>query len=242
MSYFTIKHIKGNPYLYEVRSEREGDRVRQVFVRYLGRADRADAVERRVKAVRAEPRKAIREVTPLVEVEKAMPEATPPPVEQAPEVPTVDEALRRFEEIQTAEEVKQKYGIDVTKATEAEYVKAGLASFEKELEGTGFPLDIKKQTQILKEEYSKLAPEVPVIPEEVAEVSEAELDRIALADEYHTIRQEALDFHVKGETITNAELNRLSKRTDHIGRDVYQAALISDRTKADISEKIKESV
>jgi len=42
VTYLTIKVIKGNPYLYEVRSEREGDRVRQVFVKYLGRADKAD--------------------------------------------------------------------------------------------------------------------------------------------------------------------------------------------------------
>ncbi len=58
MTYLTIKIIKGNPYLYEVRSERDGDRVRQVFVRYLGRADRADTVERRAvepKAERVEP-------------------------------------------------------------------------------------------------------------------------------------------------------------------------------------------
>ena len=38
MTYVVTKIIKGNPYLYEVRSERDGDRVRQVFVRYLGRA------------------------------------------------------------------------------------------------------------------------------------------------------------------------------------------------------------
>lgn len=40
MTYTVTKIIKGNPYLYEVRSERDGDRVRQVFVRYLGRADK----------------------------------------------------------------------------------------------------------------------------------------------------------------------------------------------------------
>lgn len=45
MTYKTIKWIKGNPYLYEVRSEREGDRVRQVFVRYLGRVDTAEGRE-----------------------------------------------------------------------------------------------------------------------------------------------------------------------------------------------------
>lgn len=295
MTYLTIKHIKGNPYLYEVRSEREGDRVRQIFVRYLGRADRADMVERRAvapKAVRAEPRKAIREVTPPVEVEKAIPEVTPPPVEEAPkvpvipegvaevtldpsklgeaytwlkanirgasswgglrqrvydyevkglsvadvskipysqrenppgswnvppewavayfriqggatkaeaikrvetdyipalqkelvakppaveevtpeitpEVPTVDEALRRFEEKQKVEAAKTKYGIDITTATEAEYVKAGLAFYRKEAKEIGLTLDITKQTQILKGEYGKL-PKPPVIKEEIA--------------------------------------------------------------------------
>jgi hypothetical protein len=39
MSYQTIKIIKGHPYLYEVHSERDGDKVRQVFDAYLGRAD-----------------------------------------------------------------------------------------------------------------------------------------------------------------------------------------------------------
>ncbi len=68
MTYLTVKYIKGNPYLYEVRSEREGDRVRQVFVRYLGRADTAEGIERRAtyvgeEAVSAKPR---RVVTPIV--------------------------------------------------------------------------------------------------------------------------------------------------------------------------------
>lgn len=40
MSYVVIKMIKGNPYLYQVRSERRGNRVRQVFEKYLGRADK----------------------------------------------------------------------------------------------------------------------------------------------------------------------------------------------------------
>ena len=39
MSYIVTKRIKGNPYLYQVRSERQGSRVRQVFEKYLGRAD-----------------------------------------------------------------------------------------------------------------------------------------------------------------------------------------------------------
>ncbi len=43
MTYVVTKIIKGNPYLYLVRSEREGDRVRQIFVRYLGRADSEEA-------------------------------------------------------------------------------------------------------------------------------------------------------------------------------------------------------
>jgi len=46
MTYVVTKIIKGNPYLYEVRSEREGDRVRQVFVRYLGRVGSAKAEAR----------------------------------------------------------------------------------------------------------------------------------------------------------------------------------------------------
>lgn len=40
MSYIVIKMIKGNPYLYQVRSERKGNRVVQVFEKYLGRADK----------------------------------------------------------------------------------------------------------------------------------------------------------------------------------------------------------
>jgi len=56
-----------------------------------------------------------------------------------------------------------KYGIDVSKASEAEYVKAGLASHKESLKGTGFPLNIKEQTRILKEEYQALKVE-PVAP------------------------------------------------------------------------------
>jgi len=79
MTYLTIKRIKGNPYLYEVRSVREGDRVRQVFVRYLGRADRASATERRTvvpEAVSVEP-----EVM-AVETEIVMPEVAEPNLER----------------------------------------------------------------------------------------------------------------------------------------------------------------
>jgi len=80
MTYLTIKIIKGNPYLYEVRSEREGDRVSQKFVRYFGRADRADNIARQ----------AGREIPVSVEPERAAlpvvtePEAVAPAVE--PEV------------------------------------------------------------------------------------------------------------------------------------------------------------
>jgi hypothetical protein len=42
MTYKVIKYIKGNPYLYEVESERNGGHVRQKFVAYLGRADKGD--------------------------------------------------------------------------------------------------------------------------------------------------------------------------------------------------------
>lgn len=73
MTYLTIKRIKGNPYLYEVRSVREGDRVRQVFVRYLGRADRADAIERRTVvpvAVAVEPEIVVPEISPPIETKK----------------------------------------------------------------------------------------------------------------------------------------------------------------------------
>jgi len=73
-----------------------------------------------------------------------------------PEV-TTDEALRRFEAIRKAEQAKIRYGIDITKATEAEYVKAGLAQYRKEAKELGFSLGIKKQTQFLKEEYGKVA-------------------------------------------------------------------------------------
>ena len=45
MSYLTIKHIKGNPYLYQVRSERRGNRIVQVFEKYLGRADKVNKID-----------------------------------------------------------------------------------------------------------------------------------------------------------------------------------------------------
>ncbi|KKL28937.1 hypothetical protein LCGC14_2370150, partial [marine sediment metagenome] len=90
------------------------------------------------------------------------PEVVPPVVPKAvPEVkPTVDEALKAFEQERLTKQANFKYGIDITKATEAEYVRAGLASHRESLKGTGFPLNIKEQTQILKEEYAKLPPAV----------------------------------------------------------------------------------
>ncbi len=86
MTYLTVKYIKGNPYLYEVRSEREGDRVRQVFVRYLGRADKAENIGRRTVGreapVSIEPKVTTATVepvviTPSIEPEKIIPEVTP---------------------------------------------------------------------------------------------------------------------------------------------------------------------
>ena len=74
MTYVTIKYIKGNPYLYEVRSVREGDRVRQVFVRYLGRADKGERIERQPVARReepvVEPERVVTEVAPVEAIEK----------------------------------------------------------------------------------------------------------------------------------------------------------------------------
>ncbi len=69
MTYLTVKYIKGNPYLYEVRSERDGDRVRQVFVRYLGRADKDEAIERQASVSRKE--------VAIVKPEKVTPEPSP---------------------------------------------------------------------------------------------------------------------------------------------------------------------
>ena len=40
MSYKRIKYIKGNPYLYQVHSERHGDKVRQVHEKYIGKYDK----------------------------------------------------------------------------------------------------------------------------------------------------------------------------------------------------------
>jgi hypothetical protein len=40
MSYLVTKMIKGNPYLYQVRSERRGDKVVQIFEKYIGRDNR----------------------------------------------------------------------------------------------------------------------------------------------------------------------------------------------------------
>lgn len=55
MTYVVTKIIKGNPYLYLVRSVREGDRVIQKFVRYLGRADSPEAQARASRAEAEEP-------------------------------------------------------------------------------------------------------------------------------------------------------------------------------------------
>jgi len=51
MSYLTVKKIKGNYYLYEVHSERDGTTVRQVFDAYHGRADGSRAAQRRASFV-----------------------------------------------------------------------------------------------------------------------------------------------------------------------------------------------
>ncbi len=40
MSHIKVKMIKGHPYLYQVRSERKGSRVVQIFEKYLGRAEK----------------------------------------------------------------------------------------------------------------------------------------------------------------------------------------------------------
>lgn len=66
----------------------------------------------------------------------------------SPEV-SLDEALRAFEK-------SFKYGVDITKITEDEYVKAGLAYYKKEIKELGFPLDLKKQAQILRDEYKAI--------------------------------------------------------------------------------------
>ena len=102
MSYLTIKIIKGNPYLYEVRSERDGDRVRQVFVAYLGRADKAYAAKRQVIVKRAKPIIEPKEITPAPIAEKPVkpipiPEVVTPQVTTevvAPEVtPPISEGI-----------------------------------------------------------------------------------------------------------------------------------------------------
>uniref|UniRef100_A0A6M3J4P9 Putative structural protein n=1 Tax=viral metagenome TaxID=1070528 RepID=A0A6M3J4P9_9ZZZZ len=101
------------------------------------------------------------------EVLKDYPDLKPTaPKPITPEV-TVDEVIRRYEVIQKEARAEIKYGIDIAKATEAEYVKAGLAQYRKEAKEIGFSLDIKKQTQFLREEYSKLAiPKAEVTPTE----------------------------------------------------------------------------
>ena len=40
MSYLVTKMIKGKPYLYQVRSERRGNKVVQIYEKYLGRDNR----------------------------------------------------------------------------------------------------------------------------------------------------------------------------------------------------------
>ncbi len=108
MSYLTIKYIKGNPYLYQVRSERRGDRVVQVFERYLGRAETAD---REIVEVSPVARKRIAEMPvaiPTTEevVAPEIREATPEPmVTPTPEVmPTANElaAIGKYPELDTA--------------------------------------------------------------------------------------------------------------------------------------------
>ena len=88
MTYLTVKMIKGNPYLYEVRSEREGDKVRQVFVRYLGRADKEENIQRQAthsgeQAVSVKP-----EIVAVPVVTE--PSVIPPEVE--PEIVPITEA------------------------------------------------------------------------------------------------------------------------------------------------------
>jgi hypothetical protein len=80
MSYLTIKIIKNNPYLYQVRSEREGDRVRQVFERYLGRADRANLASVEIIPVAREKRER-REKFVKMPVATPVAEAVVPPIE-----------------------------------------------------------------------------------------------------------------------------------------------------------------
>ncbi len=91
MTYLTIKIIKGNPYLYEVRSEREGDKVRQVFVRYLGRADNAKNIALqagREMPVSVEPE---RIVAPTVLTTEAVSPPMPPEPVVTPEVTPMSE-------------------------------------------------------------------------------------------------------------------------------------------------------
>lgn len=89
--------------------------------------------------------------------------------------PTIDEALTKFEAQQKEIAARTKYGLDVTKVTEAEFVKAGLAKMKTEAKAIGFPLAIKRQTQELKREYAKLR-EV-AIPKAPTEKMEPESSR-----------------------------------------------------------------
>ncbi len=90
MSYLTTKYIKGNPYLYQVRSERRGDRVVQVFERYLGRAE---TVDRTIVAVR-------KKVKRPKKVSVATPTPTPPVTEggitPTPEILELEKKVQEF--------------------------------------------------------------------------------------------------------------------------------------------------
>lgn len=118
-------------------------------------------------------------------IQAALSEGKPVPAEVLAEYPdlqkqaavprgeSIDQALSDFEVSQQAARANLRYGVDITKATESEYVKAGLASYRDTLKGTGFPIDVKKQTQILKDEYRSLTQEAavtaPAVPAEPGE-------------------------------------------------------------------------
>lgn len=73
----------------------------------------------------------------------------------------IDEAIGHFEENQKQFEESHKYGIDINKASEREYVQAGLAYYKREAKEMGFPLNIKTQEQYLVEEYRRKKGKVP---------------------------------------------------------------------------------
>jgi len=85
MTYTTIKYIKGNPYLYEVRSERDGDRVKQVFVRYLGRAGSEKAERMRAEAEASPEYEPPASRTPVEATSETK------PVERIPTTPAAEE-------------------------------------------------------------------------------------------------------------------------------------------------------